>query len=70
MCWFACWEVVVENGKKSKIRDVPEAAGRRRGVRAPQGLDPDLTVLVHHPGLMATPNRRAVRTRTFAASRP
>ena len=34
MCWFACWEVVVENGKKSKIRDVPEAAGRRRDVRA------------------------------------
>ncbi len=30
-CWFACWEVVVENGKKSKTRD---AAGRRRGVRA------------------------------------
>jgi hypothetical protein len=34
MCWFAWWEVAVENGKKSKIRDVPEAAGRRRGVRA------------------------------------
>jgi len=34
MCWFAWWEVAVGNEKKSKIGDVPEAAGLRRGVRA------------------------------------